>query len=59
MGDFDNAEEIQVFEVDGELYDTNGGRLFTRDEVVRIMKGVYWEASEGYDINGMFPEDYL
>ena len=59
MGDFDNAEEIQVFEVDGELYDTNGGRLFTRDEVVRIMKGVYWEASEGYDINGMSPEDYL
>ena len=59
MGDFDEVEEIQVFEENGELYDMNGARLFTRDEVERIMKGVYWDASEGFNIDGMSPEDYI
>lgn len=43
----------------GCYYDKDGERLFTREEVRRIMDGMVLAAEDGFDVFGMEPEYFV
>ena len=47
------------YEEDGFYYTGNGERLYTGDEVRKIINGTWQDARDGYDAYDILPEDFV